>query len=83
MSIESVAGKNTGVSGHSLLQGIFPTQGLEPRSPLLQVDSLPAELPGKSLQPTPVLLPGESQGEGSLVGFRLWGPTESDMTEAT
>ena len=34
-------------------------------------------------QPTPVLLPGESQGWGSLVGCRLWGCTESDMTEAT
>ena len=34
-------------------------------------------------QPTPVFLPGESQGWGSLVGFRLWGRTESDMTEAT
>ena len=34
-------------------------------------------------QPTPVFLPGESQGQGSLVGCRLWGRTESDMTEAT
>ena len=34
-------------------------------------------------QPTPVFLPGESQGLGSLVGCRLWGCTESDMTEAT
>ena len=34
-------------------------------------------------QPTPVFLPGESQGCGSLVGCRLWGCTESDMTEAT
>ena len=34
-------------------------------------------------QPTPVLLPGESQGRGSLVGCRLWGRTESDTTEAT
>ena len=34
-------------------------------------------------QPTPVLLPGESQGWGSLVGCRLWGRTESDSTEAT
>ena len=34
-------------------------------------------------QPTPVFLPGESQGRGSLVGCRLWGCTESDMTEAT
>ena len=33
-------------------------------------------------QPTPVLLPGESQGRGSLVGCRLWGRTESDTTEA-
>ena len=33
--------------------------------------------------PTPVLLPGESQGRGSLVGCRLWGRTESDTTEAT
>ena len=31
--------------------------------------------------PTPVFLPGESQGRGSLVGCRLWGCTESDMTE--
>ena len=34
-------------------------------------------------QPTPVFLPGESQGWGSLVGCHLWGRTESDMTEAT
>ena len=34
-------------------------------------------------QPTPVFLPGESQGRGSLVGCRLWGRTELDTTEAT
>ena len=34
-------------------------------------------------QPTPVFLPGESQGQRGLVGGRLWGCTESDMTEAT
>ena len=34
-------------------------------------------------QPTPVFLPGESQGRRSLVGFCLWGRTESDTTEAT
>ena len=33
--------------------------------------------------PTPVFLPGEAQGQGSLVGCRLWGCTESDTTEAT
>ena len=37
----------------------------------------------KAWQPTPVFLPGESQGRGSLVGCRLWGCTESDTTEAT
>ena len=34
-------------------------------------------------QPTPVFLPGESQGRGSLVGCCLWGRTELDTTEAT
>ena len=34
-------------------------------------------------QPTPVFLLGESQGRGSLVGCRLWGHTESDVTEVT
>ena len=34
-------------------------------------------------QPTPVFLPGESQGRGSLGGCRLWGRTESDTTEVT
>ena len=34
-------------------------------------------------QATPVFLPGESQGPGSLVGCRLWGRTESDITEVT
>ena len=32
----------------------------------------------KLMAPTPVFLPGESQGRGSLVGCRLWGRTESD-----
>ena len=34
-------------------------------------------------QPTPVFLPGESQGRGSLMGCCLWGRTELDLTEAT
>ena len=34
-------------------------------------------------QTTPVFLPGESQGRGSLVGCRLWDHTESDTTEVT
>ena len=34
-------------------------------------------------QPTPVFLPGESQGWGSRVGCHLWGRTESDTTDVT
>ena len=34
-------------------------------------------------QRTPVFLPGESQGQRSLVGCCLWGCTELDTTEAT
>ena len=34
-------------------------------------------------QPTPVLLPGKSQGWRGLVGCHLWGCPESDTTEAT
>ena len=32
-------------------------------------------------QPTPVFLPGESQGQKSLVGYSSWDHKESDMTE--
>ena len=38
---------------------------------------------GRKWQPTPVFLPGESQGWGSQVGCHLWGRTESGTTEAT
>ena len=36
----------------------------------------------KETATTPLFLPGESQGRGSLVGYRLGGRTESDTTEA-
>ena len=39
--------KNTGVGSLSLLQGIFLTQELNQGLLAMQVDSLPAELPGK------------------------------------
>ena len=32
-------------------------------------------------QATPVLLPGESRGRRSLVGYSPWGRKESDTTE--
>ena len=35
----------------------------------------------KEWQPTPVLLPGESHGRRSLVGYSPWGRKESDMTK--
>ena len=35
------------------------------------------------MAPTPVFLPGGSQGRGSLGGCRPWGRTELDTTEAT
>ena len=41
-------GRNTGVGCHSLLQGVFPTQGLNPGLLHWQLDSLASELPGKS-----------------------------------
>ena len=37
----------------------------------------------RAWQPTPVFLPGESQGQKSLVGYSSWGHKELDMTEAT
>ena len=46
------SGKNTGVGCHVLLQGIFPTQGLNPHLLCLlhwQVGSLPPAPPGKPL----------------------------------
>ena len=33
------------------------------------------------MAPTPVFLPGESQGQSSLVGYTLWGRRELDTTE--
>ena len=50
------------------------------------VDSIPGlgRSPGGGHgKPTPVFLPGESQGPRSLVGYSPWGRKESDTTEAT
>jgi len=43
-------------------------------------DALEKEMPWKR-QPTPVFLPGESHGWGSLVGYSPWGRKESETTE--
>ena len=37
----------------------------------------------RTWQLSPVLLPGESQGWRSLVGYSPWGLTEADATEET
>ena len=47
-----------------------------------QVQSLGKEDPlEKGMLPTPVFLPGESQGQRSLVGYSPWTLKESDTTE--
>ena len=63
------------------------TVGCSPwgRRELDWMERLPFHFPlsciGEGRQPTPVFLPGESQGWGSLGGCRLWGCTELDTTE--
>ena len=37
----------------------------------------------RAWQPTPVLLPGESHGQRSLVGYSPWDGKESNMTDVT
>ena len=68
-------GQSTGVSAFA---SFLPkkSQGWSPSSVLVVTRR-------RQWQPTPVFLPRESQGRGSLVGCRLWGHTESDMIEAT
>ena len=41
--------KNIGVGCHSFCQEDLPDPGIKPRSPILQVDSLPSEPPRKPL----------------------------------
>ena len=68
--------QNTGVGCYFILQGIFPTQGLNPRLLHWQADSLPQAPTGKrKWQPSPVFLPGESREQRSLVGYCPWDRT--------
>ena len=68
----SIHGIFQAVGCHLLLQGFFLTQGLNPGLPHCQ---------RRRWHPTPVLLPGKSHGQRSLVGFSPWGRYESDTTE--
>ena len=52
--------------GCSDVSGSLKSNGLEPWR--------------RAQQPTPVFLPGESQGQRSLAGYSPWGRKESDMT---
>ena len=84
-------GKNTGVGCHALLQGIFLTQGGSPcllrSGRFFTAASLGIRLrvvlytQQRQWHPTPVLLPGKSHGQRSLVRCSPWGRKESDMTE--
>ena len=49
--------KSTGVGCHFLLQGIFPTQGLNLGLPALQADALTSELPEVSQRLYPLQYP--------------------------
>ena len=60
--------------------GSFPMSQLLGRNPLSQC--LPLEKgQRRQRQPTPVLLPGKSHGQRSLVGCSPWGCEELDTTE--
>ena len=76
-------GKNTGVGFHAILQGNLPNPGIEPSSPILQVDYFffffcvlafiylfffTNNFQRRQWHPTPILLPGKSHGRRSLVG---------------
>ena len=62
--------KNTGVGCHFLLRGNLPDPGIKPRSPILQADSLPSELPGKPMKDRKGL---KLEGEGGRLGKgRCW-----------
>ena len=59
-------GKNTGVGCHALLRGNLRDQGIEPRSPALQADSLPTEPPaGAKLPYMHTRIPRNLGGGGS------------------
>ena len=49
----------------------------------MRVRDLKNEQDREAIDSTPVFLPGESQGQGNLVGCHLWGQAEPDTTEVT
>ena len=59
-------GNNTGVGCHALLQGIFPTQGLNPGLPMLQADSLASDPTGMPVKRLAQPLRGRQEEKGGL-----------------
>ena len=63
----------------------FPVAQVVKNLPAMQeawIPSLGRKIPWRrEWQPTPIFLPGESQGQRSLAGHSLWGGKESDKTE--
>ena len=79
-----------GVLQARILEGVpfpspedFPDPGMEPVSPALAGGFFTPDLPRwrRQWHPTPVLLPGKSRGQRSLVGCSPWGREASDTTE--
>ena len=71
-------GNNTGVGCLALLQRNLPNLGIEPRSPTVQADSLPAEPPGNPSGSEsacnagdPDSIPGSGKSAGEGIGYPL------------
>ena len=68
-------------------QGIFLTQGSNsgfPHCRQTQVGCLGRKDPlEREWQPTPIFLPGESHGQGSLTGYSPWGHKEAATQSST
>ena len=70
--------KKKGFPGGSMVKNRMPIQETQK----IRVQSLGQEDPlEEKMQPTPLLLPGESHGQRSLAGYSTWGHKKSDMTE--
>ena len=66
-------------SGHGTGKDQFSLQSQRKAMPK-SIQTTP-QLRRRQWHPTPVLLPGKSHGQRSLVGCSPWGPKESDTTE--
>ena len=67
----------------SLVKEFFTSPGKESARNVGEIGSIPGltRSPGGAWPPTPVFLPEEFHGQGSLVVYSPWGHKESDMTE--